>query len=169
MAYIDRWLRFNRARPKPRPGRWRDEVAWMSGVWSVQPRDFTESNAQLGVTLLPRGAASIAFTPDRRWLKIESHAAHRYSLRLLGYDPEARRWVWRDIFAPGVVVGPSYATAWKDGRLHFDPRWIDYHGLRGPDRLTLVRESVHRFRLVSEVRTDGRHWVAADDEVYTRP
>lgn len=166
--YDRRWAEFS-ATMKPAGESRLHDADWMLGRWTITMRDYEYEPPKPGqiVTQLV-GTASISLTSDGRWFEIVTEAVRYSGHRYLGYDSRRSQWVLESVMAPGVSYdGPMMGSAWSAGRLQLGPAELDYHGLKSTDRITFVRDSNNRFRIVTETHVNGGY-VAVDDLVFDR-
>ncbi|MBW3569625.1 MAG: DUF4440 domain-containing protein [Gemmatimonadetes bacterium] len=148
-----------------------ESFAWMQGEWQAVARDY-EADAEKGRGIFEagRGPATVGFTPDQRWLRIESELRPNWlNVRYIGYDRAARQFVLHEITSPGqVFVSPMRSAGWGGDRVIFGPADLLFYGLPLTDRITFVRQGNDAFRVVVEARLPDGTLMAVDDMVYTR-
>lgn len=144
--------------------------AWMVGSWTAAVRDYdNEGPKKRGIIELSRGPATIAFTPESKWLRIETNAPHYYNVRYIAFDRQARRLVLHNIGSPGAVdTNAALSAGWAGDKATFGPVNTLYYGLPLTDRIVFVREGTDRLRIVTEGRQEDGSYIAVDDTVYTR-
>jgi hypothetical protein len=148
-----------------------ESLAWMVGRWQAVSRDYERDPAKgHGMFEIGRGPTSIDFTPDQRWLHIQSELRpDRSNARYIGYDRAERQFVFQEIAAPGIVyLTPTRSHGWRRDRMTFGPTSLLYYGLSLTDRITIVRVDNDQFRIVVEGRLPNGTFMAVDDIVYKR-
>jgi hypothetical protein len=145
--------------------------AWMVGHWDAVARNFeADATDERGMTENGRGPAIISFTPDERWLRIESLLRPNwFNARYFGFDRAAKHYVFQEITGPGVVyLTPITSAGWTGERMVFGPTKMLYYGLPLTERITLIRNSPDQFRIVFEDQLPDGTFIAVGDVLYTR-
>jgi hypothetical protein len=144
---------------------------WMVGQWNAVARNFeADATDERRMTEAGRGPAIISFTPDERWLRIESLLRPNwFNARYFGFDRAAKHYVFQEITGPGVVyLTPITSAGWTGDRMVFGPTKMLYYGLPLTERLTLIRNSPDQFRIVFEDQLPDGTFIAGGDILYTR-
>lgn len=172
VEFYRRWAAHSDSLPPAEPGRPTalESFAWMVGRWRVVARDYDFEPARGGrIVELGRGTAAVSFSPDARWLRIESTLPGRDNLKYIGWDRAARALVLQEISSPGITyAAPIRSAGWRGDRVAFGPVTMTYYGADYTDRITLVKQGRDAFRIVVESRLASGRFVAMDDLVYTR-
>ena len=158
--------------PKASPGRpiALEPLAWMEGCWEAVLRDYEYNPpAPMKILELGRGLTQIAFTPDQRWLRIETSIPGRWMGRYIGFDRGAGALVMRQIGNAGMTQREAFRSqGWRGNRLAFGPAPQSFFGLPLTDRVTFVRTDEASLRIVVEGRLASGRFVAMDDLLLRR-
>lgn len=158
--------------PKAPPGRppALESLAWMRGCWDAVLRDYEyRAPGPMKILELGHGLANIEFTPDDRWLRIETTLPHRWGARYIGFDRALNKLVLQQVGNAGMVPLDAFrGSGWDGDRLVFGPAAQSFFGMRLTDRVTFVRQGRDDMRIVVEGRLASGRFVALDDMVLRR-
>jgi hypothetical protein len=143
----------------------------MLGSWNALARSFeADATNRRAITEGGRGPATISFTPDQHWLRVEGLLRPNwFNARYFGFDRAAKRYVFHEITGPGVVyLTPLTSAGWKEDRMVFGPAKFLYYGMPSTVRMTLIRSSPDQFRTVFEDQLPNGTFVVAGDILYSR-